>query len=59
MSHLFRDELLAPNLHFVSMDRGERELSGKRMAIPLAYLPTFVISSINVMKESLFLILRK
>ena len=25
------DELLAPVLHFVSVDRGERELSGKRI----------------------------
>ena len=30
-SPFFRDELLAPVLHFVSVDRGERELSGKRI----------------------------
>lgn len=31
VSPFFRDELLAPVLHFVSVDRGERELSGKRI----------------------------
>ena len=31
MSPFFRDELLAPVLHFVSVDRGERGLSGKRV----------------------------
>ena len=31
MSPFFRDELLAPVLHFVSVDRGERGLSGKRI----------------------------
>lgn len=31
MSPFFRDELLAPVLHFVSVDRGERELGGKRI----------------------------
>ena len=30
-SPFFRDELLAPVLLFVSVDRGERELSGKRI----------------------------
>jgi len=30
-SPFFRDELLAPVLHFVSVDRGERELRGKRI----------------------------
>jgi len=30
-SPFFRDELLAPVLHFVSVDRGERELGGKRI----------------------------
>lgn len=30
MSPFFRDELLAPVLHFVSVDRGERGLGGKR-----------------------------
>lgn len=30
-SPFFRDELLAPVLHFVSVDRGERGLSGKRI----------------------------
>lgn len=31
VSPFFRDELLAPVLHFVSVDRGERGLSGKRV----------------------------
>ena len=31
MSPFFRDELLAPVLHFVSVDRGERGLGGKRI----------------------------
>lgn len=31
VSPFFRDELLAPVLHFVSVDRGERELIGKRI----------------------------
>ena len=31
VSPFFRDELLAPVLHFVSVDRGERGLSGKRI----------------------------
>ena len=31
VSPFFRDELLVPVLHFVSVDRGERELSGKRI----------------------------
>nr|QXQ00310.1 hypothetical protein [Calophaca sinica] len=31
LSPFFRHELLAPVLHFVSVDRGERELSGKRV----------------------------
>ncbi len=31
VSPLFRDELLAPVLHFVSVDRGERGLVGKRI----------------------------
>jgi len=30
VSPFFRDELLAPVLHFVSVDRGERGLGGKR-----------------------------
>ena len=30
-SPFFRDELLAPVLHFVSVDRGERGLSRKRI----------------------------
>ncbi|KAK8946570.1 hypothetical protein KSP39_PZI006809 [Platanthera zijinensis] len=30
-SPFFRDELLAPVLHFVSVDRGERGLRGKRV----------------------------
>ncbi|KAK7370480.1 hypothetical protein VNO78_37612 [Psophocarpus tetragonolobus] len=30
-SPFFRDELLAPVLHFVSVDREERELRGKRI----------------------------
>lgn len=30
-SPFFRDELLPPVLHFVSVDRGERELSGKKI----------------------------
>lgn len=31
VSPFFRDELLAPVLHFVSVDRGERGLGGKRI----------------------------
>lgn len=31
VSPFFRDELLAPVLHFVSVDRGERELGGRRI----------------------------
>ena len=31
VSPFFRDELLAPVLHFVSVDRGERGLRGKRV----------------------------
>lgn len=31
VSLFFRDELLAPVLHFVSVDRGERGLGGKRI----------------------------
>lgn len=31
VSPFFRDELLAPVLHFVSVDRGERGLVGKRI----------------------------
>ena len=31
VSPFLRDELLAPVLHFVSVDRGERGLSGKRI----------------------------
>lgn len=31
VSPFFRDELLAPVLHFVSVDRGERGLRGKRI----------------------------
>ena len=31
MSPFFRDELLAPVLHFVSVDRGEKGFSGKRI----------------------------
>lgn len=31
MSPFFRDELLAPVLHFVSVDRGEKGLRGKRI----------------------------
>ncbi len=31
VSPFFRDSLLAPFLHFVSVDRGERGLSGKRI----------------------------
>ena len=30
VSPFFRDELLAPVLHFVSVDRGEKGLGGKR-----------------------------
>ena len=30
-SPFFRDELLAPVLHFASVDRGGREFSGKRI----------------------------
>ena len=30
MSHFFCDELLIPILHFISVDRKERELGGKR-----------------------------
>ncbi|KAK8916190.1 hypothetical protein KSP39_PZI022396 [Platanthera zijinensis] len=30
-SPFFRDELVAPVLHFVSIDRGERGLRGKRV----------------------------
>ncbi|KVI08559.1 hypothetical protein Ccrd_013063 [Cynara cardunculus var. scolymus] len=31
VSPFFRDELLAPVLHFVYVDRGERGLGGKRI----------------------------
>ena len=31
VSPFFRDELLAPVLHFVSVDRGEKGLRGKRI----------------------------
>ena len=31
VSPFFRDELLAPVLHFVSVDRGERGLGGQRI----------------------------
>ena len=31
MSPFFRDELPAPVLHFVSVDRGDRPLNGKRV----------------------------
>ncbi|PKA50518.1 hypothetical protein AXF42_Ash013733 [Apostasia shenzhenica] len=33
VSPFFRDELLAPVLHFVSVDRGERGLRGKRVGL--------------------------
>ena len=48
MSPFFRDELLAPVLHFVSVDRGERGLGRTCISITMKFINEVVNGGVTI-----------